>query len=113
MVDIQGPRESRWGYTAPVAIDWNNDTLVDLISSDNTGRILVYIRYRDAHNNIGLHNGVPLLLDGLELHTTWRNGPTAAVFDGRMALVTSDEQDEAHLYFRLDDYNLVDGGNCV
>ena len=112
-MDIQGPRESRWGYTAPVAIDWNNDTLVDLISSDNSGRILIYIRYRDARNNVGLHNGVPLLLDGLELHTTWRNGPTAAVFDGRMALVTSDEQDEAHLYFRMDDYNLVDGGSYV
>ena len=27
-----------------------------------------------------------------------------------MAIVTSDEQDEAHLYFRIDDYNLRDGG---
>ena len=30
-----------------------------------------------------------------------------------MAIVTSDEQDEAHLYFRIDDYNLRDGGKLL
>ena len=30
-----------------------------------------------------------------------------------MALVTSDEQDEAHLYYRIDDVNLRDGGKLL
>ena len=30
-----------------------------------------------------------------------------------MALVTSDEQDEAHVYYRVDDYNLQDGGKLL
>jgi hypothetical protein len=131
--DLQGPGESRWGYTAPCAMDWNGDGLVDLISSDNSARTIVYIRYRDEDGALALRPGVPLKLDGLELHGTWRNGPAAAAVlpapppnrpnrsRSRKApspgqpvmLVTSDEQDEAHLYYRIDDHNLRDGGKLL
>jgi hypothetical protein len=30
-----------------------------------------------------------------------------------MALVTSDEQDEAHVYYRIDDRNVRDGGKLL
>ena len=30
-----------------------------------------------------------------------------------MALVTSDEQDEAHIYYRIDDANVEDGGKLL
>ncbi len=83
---------------------------MDLISSDNSARILVYLRYRDSKGNIGLHNGIPLMLDGLELHTSWRNGPTCGIINGKLAIVTSDENDRVHLYYKLDDFNVVDGG---
>jgi len=33
------------GYTAPFAVDWNEDGLIDIISSDNSARVLVYLRY--------------------------------------------------------------------
>ena len=69
-VDIQGPRESRWGYTAPTAADWNGDGLLDLVSSDNSARTLVYLRYRTAAGKLALMPGAPLMLDGLELHGT-------------------------------------------
>eukprot|EP01043_Picozoa_sp_COSAG02_P005173 COSAG02_NODE_139_length_34376_cov_233.853663_11_plen_456_part_00 len=112
-VDLQGPAESRWGYTAPTMVDWNGDGLMDLISSDNSARTLLYLRYRASDNracNDKIPNGtsevssqlalrppVPLVLDGLLLHGTWRNGPAAGKIGGRMAIVTSDEQDEMHV----------------
>ena len=112
-LDIQGPAESRWGYTAPTAVDWNDDGLVDLVSSDNSARTTVYMRYRTPGGDLGLLPGVALKLDGLVLHGTWRNGPACGVVGGRMALVTSDEQDEAHIYYRLDDHNIEDGGKLL
>ena len=132
--DLQGPSESRWGYTAPCAVDWNGDGLVDLVSSDNSALTRVYLRFRAVDGSLGLRRGRNLKLDGLPLHGTWRNGPAAALvsFDASaghmysasakvtgsatstrslmMALVTSDEQDEAHLYWRVDNLNLRDGG---
>jgi hypothetical protein len=45
--DIQGPAESRWGYTAPCVCDWNGDGLPDIISSDNSARVSVHLRCVD------------------------------------------------------------------
>ena len=129
-IDIQGPEENRWGYTAPCAVDWNGDGLIDLVSSDNSALTKIYLRYRTGNGTLALHRGVPLKLDGLELHGTWRNGPAAmqVAFDSRtghmltirsrigahkMALVTSDEQDEVHLYWRLGSHHLEDGGKLM
>ena len=74
---------------------------------------MLYLRYQDSNGNVGLHNGVPLMLDGLEIHTSWRNGPACAHINGKMAIVTSDEEDQVHLYYRLDNYNLIDGGKMM
>jgi hypothetical protein len=108
--DIQGPLESRWGYTAAQAVDWNGDGLVDLLVSDNSAATSIYLRFRAADGSLALRPSVQLMLDGLELHGTWRNGPSAAVVDGLMTVVTSDEQDEVHLYHRIDDFNVGDSG---
>jgi hypothetical protein len=84
---------------------------MDLVSSDNSALTKLYLRYRTSNGSVlALRPAVALMLDGLVLHGTWRNGPAAAPIDGRMALVTSDEQDEMHLYHRIDDHNLEDGG---
>eukprot|EP01046_Picozoa_sp_COSAG06_P056955 COSAG06_NODE_10941_length_1593_cov_1.087684_2_plen_179_part_00 len=83
---------------------------MDLVSSDNSALTKLYLRYRTGSSLLALRPAVALMLDGLVLHGTWRNGPAAAPIDGRMALVTSDEQDEMHLYYRIDDHNLEDGG---
>ena len=76
--DIQGPQEARWGYTAPQVCDWNGDGLPDLVSSDNSALIKVYLRYRTVEGDLALRPAVPLRLDGLVLHGTWRNGPALA-----------------------------------
>ena len=117
-IDIQGPQESRWGYTAVVACDWNEDGLMDLISSDNSALTKLYVRYRTAAGTLALRAAVALKLDGLELHGTWRNGPACGRIGSdpatsRIALVTSDADDEAHLYYRIDDANVEDGGKLL
>ena len=71
-IDLQGPGESRWGYTAPTMIDYDGDGLMDLVSSDNSALTKFYRRYRDPSGALALHRGVPLKLDGLVLHGTWR-----------------------------------------
>lgn len=106
---IQGPFETRWGYTCPTVADWNQDGLPDLLLSSATARHEVFL-------NVGTRTAPrlaaarPLYCDGLELHGTWRVKPGAARIDGRMAYVIQDDANALHRYWRIDDYNLADGG---
>jgi hypothetical protein len=107
-------------------LEWGRAGL-DIISSDSSARTLVHMRCRTTATatatatstsgstdmqpgGLALRRGVALKLDGLDLHGTWRNGPAVAIINGQTALVTSDEQDEAHLCFRVDDHNPRDRG---
>ena len=108
-MDIQGPGEARWGYTWPTVVDWNEDGLPDILMCDSTARHTLYIN-RGTKTEPELDAGNPLYIDGLELHGTWRVKPAVAKLGERMAYVTLDGDDEFHLYWRLDDYNLEDGG---
>lgn len=54
--------------------------------------------------------GHPLYYDGLELHGTWRVKPAVAKLDDRMAYVTLDDDDEFHLFWRVDDFNVTNDG---
>ena len=108
-LDIQGPGEARWGYTCPTVVDWDGDGLLDIVMSDSTARHTVFIN-RGTAAVPRLNAGHPLYFDGLDLHGTWRVKPAVAKIEGRMAYVCLDEQDEFHLYWRVDDYNLEDGG---
>ncbi len=107
--DIQGPYESRWGYISPTVVDWNNDGLLDILSNDSRGKHRLFL-------NIGtkkepkLAAESPIYLDGLELHGTWRTRPGVAKMGNKMAYITQDEQDQFHIYWQLDAYNLTDGG---
>ena len=106
--DIQGPWEARWGYTCPTVADWDGDGLPDILMSDSTGKHTVFLN-RGTPAQPALDAGHPLYLDGLDLHGTWRVKPAVAELDGRMAYVILDNEDEFHLYWRIDDYNLEDG----
>jgi len=107
--DIQGPGEARWGYTSPNVIDWDGDGLLDILTGDSRGKFMVYL-------NIGtktapkLDREHTLYLDGMDMYGTWRTRPGAAKLGGRMAYITLDKEDEFHLYWQLDKYNLEDGG---
>ena len=71
---MQGPIESRWGYTNPFTVDWNGDGLIDIITNDVTGKIRWY-------RNIGtktlpvFDNAVSITCDGRDLITAWRTRP--------------------------------------
>lgn len=106
--NIQGPYETRWGYLCPNVVDWNADGLPDLVMNDS----------RSMHS-VFLNTGTPtepelapqhsLYLDELELRGTWRCKPAAGLMDGKMVYITLDDEDEFHLYFQVDDYNLEEG----
>ena len=107
--DIQGPGEARWGYISPNVFDWNGDGLPDIVASDSTSRHYVYLN-RGTKRAPKLDPERTLYLDGLDLHGTWRVRPGLARVGDRVAYIALDEQDQFHLYWRLDDHNLSDGG---
>ncbi len=106
---IQGPGEARWGYISPTVVDWNGDGLPDLVSSDATARHVVYLN-RGSRRAPRLDPARTIYCDGLELHGTWRVRPAAARWNERMAYVSLDDDDQFHVYWRIDDTNVEDGG---
>src|SRR5690606_18982875 len=107
--DIQGPYESRWGYVSPTVVDWDGDGLLDIVSNDSRGKHRLFLN-AGSKTNPSLLSESPIYLDGLELHGTWRTRPGAGMLAGRMAYITQDAQDQFHLYWQMDTYNVVDGG---
>ena len=106
---IQGPDEARWGYTCPTVADWNQDGLPDLLMSDATTQHHIYLNEGTATApRLGFEHS--LYLDGLELHGTWRVKPAVGLLAGRMAYACLDDDDEFHLYWQVDAFNLEDGG---
>jgi hypothetical protein len=108
-LDIQGPGEARWGYTCPTVVDWNRDGLLDLVMSDSTARHHVYLN-RGTPTAPKLDAAHSLYMDGLDMHGTWRTKPAAGLLGDRMAYVALDDDDQFHLYWQVDAYNLSDGG---
>lgn len=107
--DIQGPGEARWGYTCPTVIDWNKDGLPDLLTGDSRGKFMVYINKGTKMHPV-LATEHPLYLNGMDMFGTWRTKPGISQVGDKMAYVTTDKDDEFHLYWQVDQYNLEDGG---
>lgn len=110
--DVQGPMEASWGYTAPTVFDWNGDGLLDIVWSDATASFYVAL-------NCGT-KGAPQLslpekihLDGLPLWGTWRVKPALARVGDRVAMMIFDEDDALHLYWRVSDTRVCDGGKVL
>lgn len=107
--DIQGPQEARWGYVCPMVYDWNGDGLPDVLTGDSRGKFMVYL-------NIGtktkpeLAVEKPIFIKGLNLHGGWRSTPGIGKMAGKDAYVILDRDNQFHLYHRIDDYNVADGG---
>ena len=106
---LQGLQEARWGYLSPNVVDWNEDGLLDLVTGDITGNYLVYLN-RGSKTEPRLDPAHPLYCDGLDLRGMWRVRPAVGRIAGRMALALVDGEDHFHLYWRVDDYNVEDGG---
>ncbi len=106
---VQGVQESRWGYLSPNAVDWNGDGRPDLVLGDITGNYTVCLN-RGVKGRPALESPRPIYCDGFPLHGMWRVRPAVGRMGGRTALVTVDDADRFHLYWRIDDYNVADGG---
>ncbi len=106
---LQGLQEARWGYLSPNVIDWNGDSLPDIITGDITGDYLIYLN-RGTKTQPKLDAAHPIYCDGIDLHGMWRCRPAVAKIGERMALAIVDGDDHFHLYWRIDDYNVEDGG---
>lgn len=109
---LQGLQEARWGYLSPNVADWNSDGLPDIITGDITGNYSIYLN-QGTPKQPRLEPAHPLYCDGIDLHGMWRVRPAVARIGDRMALVMVDGDDHFHLYWRLDDYNVEDGGKLL
>jgi len=106
---VQGTQESRWGYVSPTVVDWNEDGLLDLILGDITGCYHIYLN-KGTKQEAKLEATHPLFCEGLNLHGTWRCRAAAGKFGDRMALSVVDDEGYIRMYWKIDDYNLEDGG---
>lgn len=106
---LQGLQEARWGYLSPNVVDWNGDSLPDIITGDITGNYHIYLN-RGTAKSPKLDSAHPLYCDGIDLHGMWRSRPAVAKIGARTALAVLDGDDHFHLYWRIDDYNVEDGG---
>jgi carboxylesterase type B len=109
---IQGIVESRWGYASPNVVDWTGDGLLDIVMGDITGNYTVYIN-KGTKDNPKLDAPKSIFCDGLELHGTWRSRAAVSKLGQRLAIAIVDSDDEFHLYWKIDDYNVEDGGKLV
>lgn len=110
--DIQGPGEARWGYSCPTVFDWNGDGLPDILTGDSRGKFMVYIN-KGTKNKPLLDVERPLYLDGMNMYGGWRVKPGIAEMNGETSYIILDRDNELHLYWRIDNYNLRDGGKLL
>lgn len=110
--DLQGPVECRWGYSSPAVYDWNGDGLPDILTGDSRGKFNVYMN-TGTKTKPKLEPEHALYLDGLDMHGAWRVKPGVAKLAGKNAYVIVDKDDEFHLYWQIDNYNLRDGGKLT
>ncbi len=64
---IQGPCETKWGYTVPCVADWNHDGLLDILINSIWGEVLWY-------QNIG-SPGDPQLAAAQQVEVQWPSAP--------------------------------------
>lgn len=104
-----GPIGARLGYVGANIIDWDNDGVVDLLMNDARGKHS-YFKGQLVGGKLSFKREKSLYLNGLELRGTQRCRPGVGLFNGKMAYITLDDDDEFHLYWQIDSQNLEDGG---
>lgn len=109
---VQGVNESRWGYVSPTIFDWTGDGLPDIIIGDITGNYSIFIN-KGTKQAPKFDSAESLYCNGLELHGMWRSRAAIGYFGGRLALAIVDGDDHFHLYWKIDDYNVEDGGKLT
>lgn len=104
-----GPIGARLGYLGPNVIDWDGDGVVDLIMNDARGKHTFY-KGQLTNGELSFQREKLIYFYGLELRGTQRCRPGVGLFNGKMAYITLDDDDEFHLYWKVDNQNLEEGG---
>lgn len=110
-VGIQGPAESRWGYTCPTVYDWNHDGSPDLVYNSIQGDVSVLLQIPGSEPP-SFERPVILKSDTMELHLVWRTQPAVTDWDaagGRSCIIVNDQQNQFRRYWQVDDYNVTPG----
>ncbi|TWT51301.1 FG-GAP repeat protein [Rubripirellula amarantea] len=99
---IQGPCESKWGYTTLSVVDWDADGDADIIYNSILARIGLLIRHQDTLIEKPFDSGVRELppswnwqqTPSSETLTQWRTTPLVYDFDddGRLDLIMLDQE---------------------
>ncbi|CAG7646971.1 hypothetical protein PAESOLCIP111_05284 [Paenibacillus solanacearum] len=76
-----GPFEAAVGYTNPLAVDWDGDGDLDLITQDGQGTLYL-IENTGTRSNPVLAAPVPFTLGGKPWSNPWRTKPAAVNWDG-------------------------------
>jgi len=106
---LQGPGEANWGYSCPTVVDFNSDGLPDIVLSGSLATHKIYFN-RGTRTRPALAPGRDLFCEGLDLHGAWRVKPGVGQLGEKMAYVLVDDDEEFHVYWRIDAQNLEDGG---
>src|SRR5690606_11507985 len=101
-----------WGYTSPNVYDWNDDGLPDILMGDSRGKFTVFLN-EGTVTEPKLSKEQTLYLDGMDMYGAWRVRPGVGKLGDRTAYIILDKDDEFHLYWKYDDYNLIDGGKLT
>ncbi len=129
---IQGPCESKWGYTTLSVEDWNNDGLKDIIVNSIWGKIIwyenigtkghpklakekpIYVKWDTKTPNLDWNWWTP---EPNTIATQWRTTPTAIDWnkDGLMDLVMLDQEGYLSFYerFKSDDGLVLKPGKRI
>ncbi len=108
---IQGPPESRWGYTCPTLVDWNSDGSLDIIYNSIQGDVTVLLQ-EPGSTPPAFRKPVVLKSDTMELRLVWRTQPAVTkwgVAGGRNCIVVNDEMNQLRRFWQIDDYNVTPG----
>ncbi|MFC6231205.1 FG-GAP repeat domain-containing protein [Paenibacillus allorhizosphaerae] len=109
-----GPFEAAVGYTNPLAVDWDGDGDLDIITQDGQGS-LYFIENTGTRSNPVLAAPVPFTLGGKPLANPWRTKPAAVNWDndpgGTLELLMIDKNYRIIVYQRngssLTDLNIL------
>ena len=108
---IQGPAEAMWGYTCPSLYDWNSDGRLDVILNSVLGDYVVMLQ-KPSTQVPEFTEAKWLYCDGLQLHLVWRTQPAITKWghqDGRVCIITLDEENRLRCFWRIDNENVERG----
>jgi len=106
---IQGPSETRFGYTCPTVFDWDGDGHPDILASDVTGCHRFFRNDGSGSYPPRFETEKLLQFQGRPLKTVWRVRPTVTDWEGngQISYVTLDEHGVLASYDRQSDTELT------